>query len=208
MSKKQLLAAVGGLSQPSKMPGFAWGTPAEDCLVGSYLVHIEGSVCSKCYALRNNYRFPNVKRALRRRLDIMNRDPVRWARAMVPALEAVIDRDDPYFRWSDSGDVQHVAQLRAMVLIARALPWVAFYLPTKEPWVIEYFATHERPVNLVIRKSAPMIGKTTPPRHGCQSASVSAGVGFSCPAPEQENNCGKCRACWDSSVPSIDYHEH
>ena len=52
---------VGGLSTPSKMPGYAYGLPAKDCIVGSTLAKIPGSVCHGCYALMGNYRFPNVK---------------------------------------------------------------------------------------------------------------------------------------------------
>ena len=29
-----------------------------------------------------------------------------------------------------------------------------------------------------------------------------------CPAPEQENYCGACRACWDRKVKVVSYRRH
>ena len=54
---------TGGLSKPSKMPGYAYNLPATECKIGSKLVKVPGSVCHGCYALKGRYRFPNVKDA-------------------------------------------------------------------------------------------------------------------------------------------------
>ena len=67
MNKKEAIKITGGLSKPSKMPGFAYNLPATRCKVGSKLAKIPGSVCHGCYALKGRYRFPNVKDALERR---------------------------------------------------------------------------------------------------------------------------------------------
>ena len=72
MDKKELKEITGGLSKPSKMPGFSYNFPATRCITGSKLVKIPGSVCSGCYALKGRYRFSNVKNAMQRRLDSIN----------------------------------------------------------------------------------------------------------------------------------------
>ena len=41
---------VGGLSKPSKMPGWAYGLPAKECKTGSTLRQVKDSVCYNCYA--------------------------------------------------------------------------------------------------------------------------------------------------------------
>ena len=81
MNLKEAKAITGGLSQPNKMPGYAYNLPAQGCITGAKLVKISGSVCSGCYALKGRYRFPNVKEALNRRLNSLN-DP-EWIPAMV-----------------------------------------------------------------------------------------------------------------------------
>jgi hypothetical protein len=45
MKTKEALKLVGGLAKPSKMPGWAYGTPAKECKTGTKLRDIEGSTC-------------------------------------------------------------------------------------------------------------------------------------------------------------------
>ena len=52
MKTSEALQLVGGLSKPSKMPGWAYGLPAKECKTGSKLVKVAGSTCEGCYALR------------------------------------------------------------------------------------------------------------------------------------------------------------
>ena len=63
MNTKEAWALVGGLSKPSKMPGWAIGIPAKECKTGSKLRLIPNSVCSECYALKNCYMFKVVQEA-------------------------------------------------------------------------------------------------------------------------------------------------
>ena len=97
---------TGGLSKPSKMPGYAYNLPAWECKVGSKLAKVPGSVCHGCYALKGRYRFPNVKEAMYRRLASITRPD--WARTMAADINA---RKSRFFRWHDSGDVQSVKHL-------------------------------------------------------------------------------------------------
>ena len=48
MKTSEALKIVGGLSKPSKMPGWAYGLPAAECKTGSKLAQVPGSVCSGC----------------------------------------------------------------------------------------------------------------------------------------------------------------
>ena len=76
---------VGGLSDPSKVPGKAYGLPAQACNVGSILHLIKGSTCEKCYALdRGMYVMPNVKKAQARRLAAISKPD--WVRQMAIAI--------------------------------------------------------------------------------------------------------------------------
>lgn len=79
MTKTLAHQFTGGLSNPSKMPGYAWGIPAWECKVGSKLAAIEGSTCSKCYARKRAYTWPSVRQAYQRRFERMNNP--RWIEA-------------------------------------------------------------------------------------------------------------------------------
>ena len=97
---KELLEIVGGLSKPSKMPGYAYGIPAKDCISGSKMRKVRGSVCFSCYALKGRYVFPTVQRSLQRRKEALG--DARWVQAMALLIQK---KKIDYFRWHDSGDV-------------------------------------------------------------------------------------------------------
>ena len=80
MNLKEAKKITGGLSSPSKMPGYAYNLPAWECVTGVKLQAIKGSVCSGCYAMKGRYRFPNVKDALNRRLNSLTHP--QWVEAM------------------------------------------------------------------------------------------------------------------------------
>jgi hypothetical protein len=50
MNTKEAWTLVGGLSKPSKMPGWSIGIPAKECKTGAKLRLIPNSVCEGCYA--------------------------------------------------------------------------------------------------------------------------------------------------------------
>jgi len=197
---------VGGLSTPGKMPWYAYNIPASKCNVGSVLRHVPGSVCSKCFAHKGRYVFPNVRAAMDNRHALLVADPSGWAGNMATLLARKARGDTKFFRWHDSGDLQGVWHLEALVWIAQQLPHINFWLPTKEYEIIN--STHSmvrRAPNLVVRLSAPMLEQVLP--IGLTS-SVNSGVGFECPSKKQGNKCGDCRACWDRAVRNIDYPLH
>src|SRR5947207_15588532 len=67
-SRNRLAETItGGLSFTSKMPCPSWGIPATRCKIGSVLAQRDGSVCSRCYAMRGRYQFEAVQRKLEER---------------------------------------------------------------------------------------------------------------------------------------------
>ena len=211
MKLKDAKAITGhrsGLGKPSKMPGYSTSLPAKACKVGQKLAKIAGSVCSKCYADdRGNYAYPNVQLGLSRRLAALEHP--QWVDGMVRLISHYVAAADPYFRIHDSGDIQSVGHLLRWVAIAKAIPSVAFWMPTKEGRMVKaaMALVAEWPPNLVVRMSAPMI-RQAPPRSfdGLLSSTVQSGEGFECEAYTRGNKCGPCRACWSPEVENIDYH--
>ena len=112
-------ALTGGLSAPSKMPGHSYSISAKRCNVGAKLRNVKGSTCSKCYALKGRYAFPNVAAAMERRFQAMRANSTAWAAAMIASI---VKTGDSHFRWHDSGDLQGMNHLMAIVFIAEATP--------------------------------------------------------------------------------------
>jgi hypothetical protein len=199
MKTKEALQLVGGLSKPSKMPGWAYGIPAAECKTGKKLQKIKGSTCYGCYALKGCYVFKVVQAAQYRRLDSI-RHPL-WVKAMTSLL---LSKKSKYFRWHDSGDVQDLKHLAKIFEVARRTPDVKHWMPTREAWVKPYL--DRAPANLVIRFSMPMVNQEAAASWPNTSTVVT--TGRTCPAPDQDNACGSCRQCWDKTVKNIAYGQH
>ena len=199
MNTKEAWTLVGGLSKPSKMPGWSIGIPAKECKTGSKLRLIPNSVCSECYALKNCYMFKVVQEAQYKRLEAI-KDP-SWVEAMTTLINS---KKPDVFRWHDSGDVQDLDHLNKIFEVCRATPAKRHWMPTREAWIKHFLK--ECPDNLVIRFSAPMVNQRAPASWPNSSEVVTSGA--SCPAAQQDNECRDCRNCWNSEIKTIKYGKH
>ena len=190
---------VGGLSKPSKMPGWAYGIPAKECKTGSKLRLVKDSVCYNCYALKGCYVFKVVQEAQYRRLASIKHE--LWTGAMALLINSKKSKE---FRWHDSGDIQDEAHLLKIFAVCKLTPDVKHWMPTREAWVKHFLP--ECPDNLVIRFSMPMIDQ--PAAGGWDNTSTVVTAGATCPAAKQNNECKNCRACWDKSVKNVAYGKH
>ena len=200
MLKKEARQITGGLSKPSKMPGPAYNLPAWACQTGSKLRKVKGSPCYGCYAFKGRYNFSNVQQALRRRLDALE-SPL-WVDAMVTLIKG-----QPWFRWHDSGDIQSEQHLKNIFKVCELTPDTKHWLPTQERGYLPA-DPEEVPANLIIRLSGSKIDGPSPKAWPWTSSVVTSSEARTCPAPEQNNECGSCRACWDKSTLNVAYGKH
>lgn len=85
MNIKEATNIIGGLSTPYKMPGFAYGIPAQACITGAKLHQVPNTVCKSCYAFnKGNYAWKVVKNAQNKRLNSL--DHPQWVEAFVFVL--------------------------------------------------------------------------------------------------------------------------
>ena len=199
LNKKQAKEITGGLSKPSKMPGPAFNLPASRCITGAKLVKIPGSVCHGCYALKGRYRFNNVQKALERRRQALTSP--QWVEAMV-----VLVSGNEFFRWHDSGDLQSLEHLKNIFEVCKRTPKTRHWLPTREAQILKQVTPEEVPKNLIIRFSSHMIDQG--PVKAWPWTSTVVTKDKTCPAAEQDNTCGSCRACWNRDVKNISYGKH
>jgi len=218
VNKTAAKAIVGSLGFPSKMPGTAWGISAHDCKVGGKLRQVEGSTCSSCYAMKDNYVYPSVAKAHETRKAGL--DNPAWVSGMVMLLRATHKRgmgkngpiDSGWHRWFDSGDFQSVEHVAKICEVAHLTPEIRHWAATRELAMIAKFvrAGGVVPANLTVRVSATMVDdagpKAWPTTSGVHHSKRAQGK--ACPAPSNDGKCGSCRACWDRAVPHVSYGLH
>ena len=202
MLKKEANKITGGLSAPGKMPEGSYNLPARACITGAKLREIPGTPCYGCYAFKGRYKFPNVKDALSRRLKSLG-DP-QWVRAM-----AVLIKGKKFFRWHDSGDLQGVQHLINIFEVCKLTPETSHWLPTQERKLLQFLDPDIIPTNLIIRLSNAK-NDTVPGQAWSHWSTVVSKprAGHVCPAPDQGNKCGSCRACWSKDVREVQYPIH
>ena len=212
MNITQATALVGGLSDPGKMPGYSYSISAHLCRVGGKLRKVKGSVCEKCYALKNRYLWRPNQGAMERRLKCMSNP--RWVEAMAFLLNERAEKN-PFFRWFDSGDLQSVAMLARICQVAEKSPTVKHWLPTREFSIVAEYVGKGGiiPRNLCLRLSSLMIDGPAPRalsvRLGVKTSGVTAcHFRATCPATLTHGKCGECRKCWSRSVSTVRYLAH
>ena len=228
---KQANKVTGGLSRPSKMPCPAYSIPAETCRTGAKLVDVKGSVCSGCYAMKNNYkRFAKtIKPKLYERYQKLFNE--QWVEGMVLLINKQCKNG--FFRWHDSGDVQSIEHIKRIVMVCKKTPEVMHWVPTREFRLVKQYIKKYGafPGNLTVRLSAHMIEGKAPEIENLPTSTVSAN-NYNCKAYLTDKNdnvykpdhfaklnkaakraldfghCGKCRKCWSKSVKNITYKLH
>ena len=188
MNLKEAKEITGGLSSPSKMPGYAYNLPAWQCVTGVKLQAVAGSVCSGCYAMKGRYRFPNVKDALNRRLNSLTHP--QWVEAMTVLVLTTASRFH-----SSGGMTQETFReliiLKKFLKSATSTQQVQHWMPTREAKLLTLMDPAVVPKNLIIRMSSHMIDQA--PVKFWPHTSTVVRAGKTCPAQENNNQCGSCR---------------
>lgn len=222
VSTKQLWDDIGGLSKVSKMPAWSYAISAYDCKTGSKLVHVENSVCNSCYALKGRFRFNSAQKAMKNRLDLYNTDAL-WEFKMIELIRRKyrnISKENKFFRWMTSGDIQDVNQLRKIAIIAENTSDIKYWLSTREnSFVKSYLEAYGAfPDNLCVRVSNHMIDNYNSARAFKNTSSVVSDKSKAldnniCPATIKGNDhtCNgnnNCRNCWNKDISNIAYIKH
>lgn len=217
---KMSWSRLGGLGQPSKMPGYSFSTSAKDCQTGGKLQKVKDSVCSECYALRGNYGFDVVQKAMEKRIVA-----TKGEFFVLDMVYVLLSLGETWFRWHDSGDIQSAEHLLKIVEIAKRIPQINFWLPTKEFGYVSQVKRKIKkwPANLTIRLSGFKIGGPAPRKLarslGVQVSSVERvkkkevknsidKVENLCQSSAQGGICGDCRLCWNKEAFSVTYRKH
>ena len=201
MKTSEAWTLVGGLSKPSKMPGWSIGIPAKECKTGAKLRLIPNSVCEGCYALKGCYVFKVVQEAQYKRLEAINHPD--WVLAMATLINS---KKPDVFRWHDSGDVQDLQLILNKIFeVCRATPAKRHWMPTREAWIKDHM--QDAPANLVVRFSSPMIDQG-PVKSWANTSTVSTKNLEAVQPLTTTTSAAAVRACWDPLVKNIEYGKH
>ena len=159
---------------------------------------------------KGNYHYPNVKAPREHNLSLLD-NLEQWAFDMQALIR--MTNTTGFFRWHDSGDIQSLAHLLAIVDIAKAMPDIRFWIPTKEKGILNQFKRlgHSVPDNLVIRLSMAMINQAPNNSAWHLTSTVTDNgetYGAQCNSNKTGGKCLTCRTCWDSSVTNVNYSKH
>lgn len=200
------------LSKASKMPCESLSLPAQECITGRKLAEVKGSVCEGCYAMKGRYVFDNVKKPRYTNLEAIQTNLDDWIVNTTHEIKRT--NSSGYFRWHDSGDLQSLDHLKAIVKIAQATPNIRHWLPTKEKQFLNQAKREglDIPENLTIRLSMPMLNdapkQTTWELTSTVRTKDGQAHGVECKSYEQQGKCLTCRTCWDKEVQNITYLKH
>ena len=183
MTLKAAKESAGKLSLGNgKMPGSTFATDAFACNVADKLAQVKGSVCDSCYARKIQKLRPSVNQGWsnnqRLAVNLIANAPHKWVAAMVFQIEkAATKSGQPFHRWFDSGDLDSVDMLKAIVQVAKATPTIHHWLPTREMGIVKEYRKQggSIPRNLRVRLSATMVGDkpvTSAKRLGVSTSTV------------------------------------
>lgn len=211
---------VALLTYTSKMPGPSFSLPAGRSCPGK-VVKGKGAICASCYAAKGMYAFKVVVNAQQKRFDWVTEcmratdGYATFVRMMRLAIAAeCLKHDMMYFRIHDSGDMFSVKYIRAWTDIARALPWIHFWAPTRSyriPAMAQALVDLNALPNVTVRPSALHFGFEPPRIPGLSFGSTADNHEedvYQCPAHLQGNMCGDCRVCWDRPYTPVSYSKH
>lgn len=209
------------LTQTSKMPGPSWSLPAHKACPRA-----NGTICDSCYAAKGCYQYSTTRNAqnVRFRWTVESLRTAEglfsWIDTMVAAIQ---ETGCEYFRVHDSGDMFSARYAQAWLEVCLRLPHVKFWIPTRA-WqqpagplpVFDPLLNTLRQLaalpNVTVRPSALNFGDLAPAVAGLHAGST---AGFpdvfrakQCPARNQGNQCGDCRACWEERDTPISYCRH
>jgi hypothetical protein len=196
------------------MPCPSFALPAgKECVTGSKLMLVEGSVCKSCYARKGFYSYPSSK--LLRRTNLYETKKATHSKSYrkywVETLTEMITKDATgWFRWHDSGDLLSAEHLLMIFDVCDKTLQIRHWIPTREyAFVNSALLERKLPKNCTIRLSSHMVGKTLTAE--MPTSSVGALSGRKCPATydaKHDGACMDCRACWDRTVLNVDYKRH
>lgn len=218
-SKASAANDAGAISnRNSKMPGTSFAIDPTACHVGGKLAQVKGSTCHKCYAIKLFELRPSVRTGWStnylKATRLIAENPIQWSKAMAfQILKSAEKTKENYHRWFDAGDLQSEEMLKAIITVCQMTPHIQHWLPTREAKIVDNVVSRgltDLPSNLIIRISSTMIDDK--PMNYPNTSTVhrkgSTYTGHACPARQQGNACGECRACWDKSVSNVSYPLH
>lgn len=171
------------------------------------------SICTRCYAQQNRYRFPSVRDPQRARFAFLQSDPTSCLSHISSFLAT---HQPPFFRVHDSGDFHSRSIIHLWSDLVARHPYTSFWFPTRA-WVFPAWHSALRTLalnpNATVRPSAIHFNDPPPSVPGLDPGTTSSDSPFpnihDCPKAINHTSCDteSCRACW-SPTNHVNYRPH
>ena len=157
MKKEDLLCISKGMGKMKDIRSISTNTLTNNFCIKMNATKNNLIICGHCYSIDslNAGRFPNQVKALQRNSNILSKKELSEREIYQNYMF-----NDNIFRLQSHGDLINELHLKNLVAIVTANKWTTFALWTKRKNVIkEYFDKHEKPENLILVYSNPLINK-------------------------------------------------
>ena len=208
MKKEDLLCISNGMGKMEKIRSISTNTLTNEFCKKMSATENKLIICGHCYSVDSLSvgRFPSQVKALQRNSDILGKKELSEKEVYQNYMF-----NDNIFRLQSHGDLINELHLKNLMAIVKANKWTTFALWTKRKNVIkEYFNKHEKPDNLILVYSNPLINKVIDSRSKYKPVYFdkvfnNADKDY---MKEKQNctgqKCFDCRRCYSKSIKSND----
>ena len=157
MKKENLLCISNGIGKMEKIRSISTNTLTNDFCRKMNATKNKLIICGHCYSVDSLEagRFPNQVKALQRNSNILGNKELSEKEIYQNYMF-----NDNIFRLQSHGDLINELHLKNLMAIVKANKWTTFALWTKRKNVIkEYFDKNDKPDNLILVYSNPLINK-------------------------------------------------
>jgi len=208
MKKEDLLCISNGMGKMEKIRSISTNTLTNEFCKKMSATKNKLVICGHCYSVDSLSvgRFPSQVKALQRNSNILGNKELSEKEVYQNYMF-----NDNIFRLQSHGDLINELHLKNLMAIVKANKWTTFALWTKRKNVIkEYFDKHEKPDNLILVYSNPLINKVIDSRSKYKPVyfdKVFNNVDKD-DMKEKQNctgqKCFDCRRCYSKSIKSND----
>ena len=208
MKKEDLLCISNGIGKMEKIKSISTNTLTNEFCKKMHASKNTLIICGHCYSYEGleMARFPNQVKALQRNSNILGKKELSEREIYQNYMF-----NDNIFRLQSHGDLINELHLKNLMAIVTANKWTTFALWTKRKNVIkEYFDKHEKPENLILVYSNPLINKVIDSRSKYKPIyfdKVFNNVDKDYMKEKQNctgQKCFDCRRCYSKSIKSND----
>ena len=177
---------------------------------GSCVGSMGCEVCRSCYCKKGPSAYAHVQKTRRQRRIWFENAPI--SEVIGTLTSAIGDLKEKYFRGYVGGDFNTITAIQIWEQVAKNLPKVKFWFPTKAyrvPKLLPYLVGLNKLPNVVVRPSGTDFNQDAPVIKGLSAGTTVYTKEHGKPEGHTDcpMSCAGCRRCWNR-ITKVAYHKH